>query len=354
VSKATPKFIKSWRGALADYITALVWSPDGAWLGMASASGEVALHSQASSDMVLLRQADGQAINALGFSADSQLLAAGGQAGTVTVWDIQAVEAVAIWTQSYNGEWIDRLAWHPTRPYLALGVGTQVQIWEIPGNRKIAELDFADSSILHLAWHPDGTRLAVSGHGGIKVWSMEDWTANPKLIAVPGASLHCAWSDDGRYLGSGNLDRTLTVAEVESPPPWLMQGFPGKVRQVAWSDLPTKSGSPLIAAACLEAITVWERESSFGGDWKSRVLQHHRERVNAIAFQPNSRWLAAAGQDGVVSLWDQGKTLATTLKFPQGACTALAWHPTHQSLVVAGSTGLAITWKPDQRVKGFG
>jgi len=354
VSTAKLKFTRSWRSSLSDYITALQWSPDGTWLGITSASGEVALHAQASSDVTLLRQVDGQSINALSFSADSQFLAAGGQSGTVAVWDVQASESAPIWTQAYDGEWIDRLAWHPSQSHLAYGVGSQVQIWDIPGNEKIAEMDFADSSVLHLAWQPDGTRLAVSGHGGIKIWSAEDWETPPKLIAVPGASLHCAWSDDGQYLGSGNLDRTLTVAEVESPPPWLMQGFPGKVRQVEWSNLPTKSGSPLIAAACLEAITVWERQAKTGGGWKSRVLQHHRERVNEIAFQPKSLLLAAAGQDGVVSLWDQGKALATALKFPKGGCSALAWHPTNALLAVTGTTGEVMVWKQEPYSKGFG
>lgn len=353
MSTAKPKFTKAWRCSLSDYVTTLAWSPDGVWLGMASAAGEVAL-CRNSPDVAILRQADGQSVNALGFSADSQFLAVGGQTGTVTVWPVQESPAAPVWTQSYSGVWIDRLAWHPTQPHLAFGVGSQVQIWDIPQNEKLAELDFADSSVLHLAWHPNGKSLAVSGHDGIKIWSAEDWQILPKLIAVPGASLHCAWSADGRYLGSGNLDRTLTVTEVDSPPPWLMQGFPGKVRQVAWSSLLTQSGSPLIAAACLDAITVWEREAQSGKNWRSRVLQHHRERVNAIAFQPSSNLLAAAGEDGVVTLWEDGKTLLQTLKFSQEGCSALAWHPIDQSLAIAGSMGTVMTWKPTQSTKGFG
>ncbi len=353
MSTAKSKFTKAWRRALSDYITALEWSPNGAWLGMAASSGEVALHSQDSSDFTLLRQADGQAINALGFSADSQFLAVGGQSSTVEVWDTKASGASPLWTQSCAGDWIDRLAWHPSLSHLAFGVGAQVHIWDIPRKEKIAQLDFADSSVLHLAWHPAGTDLAVSGHGGIKIWSAEAWGNPPRLIAVPGASLHCAWSGDGRYLGSGNLDRTLTVAQVDSPPPWLMQGFPGKVRQVEWSSLHTQTGAPLIAAACLEAITIWEREAPSGGGWKSRVLQHHRQRVNRISFQPGSTLLAAAGQEGLITLWEQGKTLLQTLKFPQGSCSALSWHPQNRSLAVASSTGLVVTWKPDPSQKGF-
>lgn len=319
---------------------------------MASAAGEVALDRDAG-DPVILRQADGQSVNALGFSADGDWLAAGGQSGEVLVWAAQSPESPPIWTQSREGTWIDRLAWHPTQPQLAYAVGPHVQIWDIPQAERIAELDFADSSVLHLAWHPTGSHLAASGHGGIKVWSAENWANSPKAIAVPGASLHCAWSADGRYLGSGNLDRTLTVAEWESPPPWLMQGFPGKVRQVDWSALETPSGSPLIAAACVEGITVWERQAQAKG-WKSRVLEHHRQRVNAIAFQPDTDLLAAAGDDGLVTLWSQGRTLGQTLKFPEGGCTALAWHPTDSSLSVAGSTGDVVTWQLTQRTKGFG
>ncbi|MGP1385751.1 MAG: WD40 repeat domain-containing protein [Thainema sp.] len=354
------KFSKSWRHSLTDYVTALAWSPDGSWLAAASAVGEVVLIPVADTvadtgGAIALRSADDQSMNALGFSADGQYLAASGQTGEVTVWQVGQSGFPVVWQQSYTGTWIDQLAWHPGHSHLAYGVGSQVQIWDIAQAQQKAELEFADSSVLHLAWHPAEDLLAVSGHGGIKIWQGDDWAAEPKQIAVPGASLHVAWSADGRYLGSGNLDRTLTVAEWNSPPPWLMQGFPGKVRQTAWSQPVTISGSPLIAAACMDGVTVWEREQEAGG-WQSRVLQHHRERVNAIAFQPHSLLLAAAGQDGIITLWQNGKTLAQTLKLPSGGCSTLAWHPAGDELAVAGTNGDIVVWQPKvkERAKGFG
>lgn len=45
-----------------------------------------------------------------------------------------------------------------------------------------------------------------------------------------------AWSTDGKFIAEGNLDNTLTVVEWDCPAePWVMRGFPGKVRQLAWS-----------------------------------------------------------------------------------------------------------------------
>jgi WD40 repeat protein len=183
---------------------------------------------------------------------------------------------------------------------------------------------------------------------------MADWDAEPTLIAVPGASLSCAWSADGRYLGSGNLDRTLTVAEWEHPPPWLMQGFPGKVRQVAWSMSPTPSGSPLIAAACVEGVTVWERGDKPKAGWQSTVLQHHQDRVNAIAFQPHSQMLASAGQDGRLVLWRNGRQLDQSLQPWREGIACLAWSPMGDRLLAGGQNGKIATWQVSRRAQGFG
>ncbi|MEO1352743.1 MAG: WD40 repeat domain-containing protein [Cyanobacteria bacterium J06635_15] len=338
---------------LTDYVTVITWSPDGEWLAVASSAGEVVL-TRSIGEIVTLQAASGQAINGLGFSADGQFLTAGGQSGKVMVWDVKSPDYPIVLHHDHPSIWIDRLAWHPSQSYLAYGVGSQVHIWDVAGSVRVANLDFQDSSILHLAWHPNGESLAVSGHGGIKVWFGDDWITGPKLIAVPGASLYAAWSDDGRYLGSGNLDRTLTVAEWNSPPPWLMQGFPGKVRQVTWSTPVTASGAPLIAAACVEAITVWERHDKAKVGWRSRVLEHHKDRVNAIAFQPNSLTLASAGQDGRIALWQNAQKLSQTLKGFSGGATCLAWSVSGDRLAVGGTAGELRIWQVSHRAKGFG
>ncbi|MGB3494630.1 MAG: hypothetical protein WBA57_18020 [Elainellaceae cyanobacterium] len=350
---ASIQFTQRWHSALADYITALTWSGDGAWLAAASAVGEVLLH-RLDQDSVSLQTANHQSINTLGFSADGQFLAAAGQAGDVTVWDVRSPSPSIVFTQSHHGIWIDQLAWHPQHPYLAYGVGSEAQIWDIATSVQLAQPDFQASSILHLTWHPHGTSLAASGHGGVRVWPSDDWSAEPQLVAVPGASLYAAWSSDGRYLGSGNLDRTLTVAEWGSPPPWLMQGFPGKVRQIAWSDQANTSSSPLLAAACVEGITVWQRQKAPQRGWQSTVLQQHQARVNAIAFQPGTQLLASAGQDGQLCLWQQGKKLLKTLKGDAAEFSSLVWHPTGQYLAAGGAAGKLTLWQQSIQSKGFG
>jgi WD40 repeat protein len=339
-----------WKHVLSDYVTVVAYAPTGDGAAAATASGTVVFFADDGAPETL--QTDtGQATSGFTFSADARFCAWGGQSGEVRVFDRH--QGRMIDQQSHGPAWIDAIAWHPSSPLLAYGVGSTVHVWDAQESAAIARLDFVASSVLHLAWHPLGDFLAVSGHGGVKVWSVQDWSSQPQRIDVPGASLYCDWSAEGRYLGSGNLDRTLTVAEWGSPPPWLMQGFPGKVRQISWSMPTTDSGSPLIAAACAEGITVWERSQKSTAGWQSRVLQHHRDRVNGIAFQPHTLTLASAGQDGRIALWRNGRQLDQSQKVFGAGVSCLLWSPDGTRLLAGGNAGEVGLWRLSRRGQGF-
>lgn len=338
-------------------MTTLAWSNDGICLAAASTSGEVLLWTH--SGVLFLRSAAvEQAINTLRFSASGRYLAAAGQAGSVFIWDLTQIdlttteppaktEPVLVLENTHC--WIDCLQWHPDQPWLAFGVGAQANVWDISQEKLLATLNFSASSVLGLSWQPDGQQIAVSGHTGIKVWPTDDWNASPELIEVPGASMSLAWSADGQYLASGNLDRTLTVVSWGNPPPWLMQGFPGKVRQVAWAPL-SGGNFPMIAAACQEGVTVWRRQ---GDNWQSKVLKQHKDTVEAIAFHPTEPLLASASQDGRLCLWKKAASLQQTLRGVKAGFSAIAWHPHGHYLAAGGSHGELILWAPSSRGRGF-
>ncbi|MEL6814952.1 MAG: WD40 repeat domain-containing protein [Cyanobacteria bacterium J06598_3] len=351
-----------WKTSLEDYVSALAWSADGRYLAAGSASGEVLLWTRAQSRL-LRSAASEQAISTLGFSADGQYLAAAGQQGSVFIWDLTTL-ALSVHAQPIVSPvagpqpvlvlgnphcWIDRLAWHPKQPWLAFGTGAQLNVWDISQAKLLSKQSFEASSVLGLAWHPNGQQLAASGHTGVKVWTVDDWSVPPELIEVPGASLSVAWSADGTYLASGNFDRTLTVVSWGNPPPWLMQGFPGKVRQVAWA--PSVGGEvPVVAAACLDRVTVWRRQ---GKNWKSKVLEKHQATVEAIAFHPSEPLLASAAKDGRLCLWRKATSLQQTLRGVKDGFSAIAWHPQGRYLAAGGSHGELRIWAPSNRGTGF-
>ena len=328
---------------LAEYITGLAWS-DKAALAVITAGGELALWQD--SKFELLVTADGYSLSCIGFSHDAQYLAVAGQKGEMQIWqDSKAGSYELTTTNRTEKAWIDSLCWHPSKNILAYAVNRQIVIWDGDNQTEISKLDFAASSVFSLAWRPQGDLLAASGHGGVKIWQLEDLNQEPEMLEVPGASLDCAWSDDGSYLASGNLDRTVSVLHWDNPPPWLMQGFPGKVSQVAWSNRHQKN---FLAAACQDGIAVWQKKDD---DWHEYVLTHENA-IKAIAFD-RDLLLASAGADNYVQLW-KGEKLVQSLKGASSGFSYLAWHPQGEYLAAGGNDGELLIWQKSTSGKGFG
>lgn len=328
-----------------EYIRSLAWSSKGDRLAIITAGGELALWQE--ENTTLLQSINNYSLDCLGFSVDGEWLAVGGQAGKIKIWRLAEKTFELFTTLDFGIAWLDSLVWHPQQNLLAFGVNRQIKIWDAESQTIIAHLDFEASSVFNLAWHPQGNLLAASGHGGVKVWHDSNWMQKPDQLEVPGASLDCAWSYDGQYLASGNLDRTISLLHWDNPPPWLMQGFPGKVHQVAWSQ---KKDNPLLAASCQEGITIWQFNHQ-SKNWQNHILKHQK-MVQAIAFSPNSSLLASTGDDGCIKLWQQGKKLIQTLP-GTAEFSCLAWHPQGKYLAAGGKNGELMIWQRSLSGKGF-
>lgn len=304
--------------------------------------------------LVPVQEIQGCSVDCLAFSQDGRFLAAGGQDGQVKIWQFQSGEIQLISTLDNQSVWVDQMAWSPTRNHLAFSLGRYVQVWDALAGTLETSLGFADSSVLGIAWHPQGQYLGLCGYQGVKIWQTSDWFEDPEILEVPSASLAIAWSMDGQYIASGNLNRTLLVWEWGSSYPWRMQGFPGKVRQLTWSDSVTKSGTPLLATCSGDSIVViWEKASDPAIGWRSTILNHHRDSVEAIAFQPHNLLLASAARDGRICLWHRAKRVGQILEGAINGCSCLAWHPQGHQLVTGGESGELLIWLQEMRGQGF-
>ncbi len=353
-AKQQGEFEQTWQGMLSDYVTAIAWSPDGKTLAASSAAGEVVLYQAGAFPATPLQAGNGHSIDCFAFSHDGQFLAAGGQNGHVNIWRVQSELPELIATVKNISAWVDRMAWSPTQNQLAFSLGKYVQVWDTALGDVASTLNFDTSSALDITWHPDGQRLTVGGYQGVKIWTADDWDDDPYLLMIPSVSVAIAWSPDGRYIASGNLDRTITVLEWDNPHPWVMRGFPGKIRQLAWSDVPTKVGASLLASASAEGIVVWEKQEDESLGWEGRVLARHEDTVQSIRFQPDTLLLASAAADGWVCLWHKAQRLAQVLNGDPNGFSCFAWHPKGHQLAAGGQNGEILVWSKMGRGQGFG
>ena len=357
--KLATRFRCVFQDKLSDYITAIAWSSRNNSFAAISAAGDLVQWqptSPQSWNRIEIqptrthpnRSTVRSSLNCLGFSSDGQFLAVGGQAGKLLVGGIQTGQFQPILDQSFPSIWLDQLAWHPTQNHLAVGIGRQVYLWDVPHSKPFLVLEFESSSVLGLAWHPSGRYLAVSGNGGVKIWDLQNHQTLPTVLEVPGASLCARWSPQGKFLASGNLDRTLSVLDWENPPPWLMQGFPGKVSQVAWADSP----APLLAAISMDGITIWQKGRD--QNWSSHVLTEHQGSVRDIVFQPRGNLLISAGEGPELMVWNQAKTLLQKLKGPTQGTHCLTWNDAGAQIAVGGKDGTMMIFELQKNCKGFG
>jgi WD40 repeat protein len=353
-TKAPLEFQQTWRGSLLDYVTAIAWSPDGRYLAACSAAGEVVLISLLGFQSILLQEETGYSVDCLAFSYDGQFLAIGGQDGQVKIWSLQAVAPELITTLENKAVWVDRLCWNPTKHELAFSLGKYVQVWDADTQDVVATLNFEASTVLDLDWRRDGKCLALAGYQGARVWNAKDWDAEEEALDIPSATVAIAWSPDNQFIAEGNLDSTLSVNEWGNPSPWLMRGFPGKVRQLGWSEVPTNMGVPMLASCSGAAVVVWERDRDERIGWASRILGNHQGVVQAIAFQPNSLLLASAAEDGWVALWHRGTRLIQSLTGASNGFSCLTWHPQGHQLAAGGLNGELLVWSRALRGQGFG
>lgn len=347
-------FKQTWRSELSDYITAIAWSSDGRFLAACSAAGEVSLFAIPGFQSISLQGETGQSVDCLAFAGDGQFLAIGGQNGQVKIWSLASDSPELMTTLENKSVWVDRLGWSPTSHALAFSLGKYVQVWDADRQEVVTTLNFEASTVLDLDWRKDGKYLAIAGYRGARVWNAEDWDAEEEALDIPSATVTIAWSPQNGLIAAGNMDNTLTVMEWENPIPWLMRGFPSKVRQLAWSEVPGSLDVPILASCSGAAIVVWERDRDERVGWGNRILGNHEGTVQEIAFQPGSLLLASAAEDGWVALWHQGTRLTQALTGAPNGFSCLSWHPQGNQLAAGGANGELLVWSQASRGRGFG
>ncbi len=232
---------------------------------------------------------------ALAFSYDNRYLASASEDGGFSLYDFQDSKV-----QKLNGETglVRSIAFSPTGRAFATGnENGKISIWDATSREKLKTLQGRNEKVLALTFSPDGKMLASgSADNSIMQWSMETGALMNSLNGHQDWVRTLAFSADGTVLASGSYDKTIKLWDSSTGVlKSTLQVNKDWVTDVHYSG----DGQYLLAAGVKGQVILM--------DPAGKVLQRlnaFQQMVGAAPFSLDGKWIAVADLSSSVALYD--------------------------------------------------
>jgi WD40 repeat protein len=213
-----------------------------------------------------------------------------GRQHAIDVWELETLAPKLSVARAHRGE-VRGLAFVGPDRFASGGEDGRVTLWDVGSSTSLASAR-TGNSLWSLALRPDGAEIAAGGELFASRLRASDLGASARIDLANEPALSAAYARDGRLLLAG--DGALRSFVGEQPAEALPIGE-SPPREVAVSP-----ASALIAAGSRGELRFWDPERT---NPVAVVALGVAARVEALAFSPSGRLLAAAGDGGGVYLF---------------------------------------------------
>lgn len=192
-----------------------------------------------------------------------------------------------------------------TAPRSIWGFGaTTLQIWDLAGTEP-RDVPGLSGTCERLAVSAEGrAALTLGDHGVVTRWDLARATAAGTWTVTDSTAV--ALSHDGATGAVGTKDGRIQVTDREGGTTWMLGGHTGPVSAL------TFAGSFLASAGGDGTVRLWDLKDGR----EVRSLQGHGVNVPSVAASADARWIVSGGNDGAVHVWDLDREPVALLDRP--------------------------------------
>ncbi|MDF5706161.1 MAG: NB-ARC domain-containing protein [Nostoc sp. S4] len=319
-------------------ILKVAFSPDGKVLATGGIAGDIQIWQVTDGKLLLKWNAHTHWIISLAFSPNGQMLATGSDDKSAKLWDVNT--GICLKTFQGHNSWVFDVVFSPDSQSLAsISDEYTVKLWNVSNGQLLRTFRGHSAQPYSIAFSPDGQIVASSANDiNIRLWNAH---TGELLKTFPGRSNFIqavAFSPDGQTFASVSDDYIIQLWNVRT---WellnTLQGHACFVQSIAFSP----DSQTLASSSYDRSVKLWDLAAGIC----KKTLQGHTSQVWSIAFSPDGQTIASSSEDHTVKLWDTatGQCVRTFKGYTNGF-RLIAFSPDGQTLVSGSSDSQVRLW----------
>lgn len=276
---------------------ALAYSPDGKSIAVSSGDGQIQLWDLSSREELFTLSGHKGPVTGLAFSPDGSRLASSSEDDTAKIWGLQTRKVIH--DLKGHTDDVSGVAFSPDGNRLVTGSydGT-ARVWDAVTGELLLTFAGHGSGVLAAQFSPDGTRIASAGDDvKVRVWDSATGQEIYQLTDFLSFANGGVFSPDGKLLATnGGLDPKLWDAATGE----LLFRLPGATAISAQLAAFSPDGKYVAVAGQDGSVFIWD--TSTGQQYLT--FSTGTPVDSQIEFSPDGKFLATGNRDGAVRLWD--------------------------------------------------